>query len=128
MNTFENELLTCCLKHHIIKKEEKYVEIRGEFLFPSTFTGFQGHFPARPILPAVIQLITIRLVAEQTLTRDLFPSQYGKTKFRLIIEPEQPVIVELKLDISDKSVDCKFQLKQQDGKLFSDGNCRFIFC
>ena len=127
MNSFENELLACCLDHRMIKKEGNYVGIKGEFSFPISFTGFQGHFPTQPVLPAVIQLAIIRLLAEQALTRSLFPSQYGKTKFRHIVEPEQNIIAELKLNFTDKMADCEFQLKQPDGQMISNGSCIFEY-
>ena len=31
-------------------------ELRAGFLFPPEFIGFQGHFPGRPILPAVCEI------------------------------------------------------------------------
>jgi 3-hydroxyacyl-[acyl-carrier-protein] dehydratase len=31
-------------------------ELRARFLFPAEFLGFQGHFPGKPILPAVCQI------------------------------------------------------------------------
>ncbi len=31
-------------------------ELRARFLFPVGFIGFQGHFPGRPILPAVCEI------------------------------------------------------------------------
>lgn len=127
MNSFENELLACCLDHQMIKKEEKCVGIKGEFRFPVSFTGFQGHFPTQPVLPAVIQLTMIRLLAEQALTRPLFPSQYGKTKFRRIVEPEQNIIADLKLNFTDETVDCEFQVKQPDGQMISNGSCKFEY-
>lgn len=31
-------------------------ELTARFLFPAEFIGFQGHFPGRPILPAVCKI------------------------------------------------------------------------
>jgi len=31
-------------------------ELRARFLFPAEFMGFQGHFPGKPILPAVCEI------------------------------------------------------------------------
>jgi len=127
MNSFENELMSCCLDHRIIEKEEQYIYLKGEFSFPLSFTGFQGHFPTRPVLPAVIQLTIIRLLAQQALTRPLLPRQYGKTNFRSIVEPEQEIIVELKLNFSALNVDSQFQLKQLDKQKISEGSCTFSY-
>lgn len=125
MNPFEKELLACCLDHRVIGKEDANLHIISEFSFSASFTGFQGHFPVQPVLPAVIQLTMVRLLAEQVLTRRLYPSQYGKTKFRHIVEPDQIVNVDLKLHFTDEKVDCQFQLNHMDGRMISDGSCTF---
>ena len=31
-------------------------EVTARFLFPAAFIGFQGHFPERPVLPAVCKI------------------------------------------------------------------------
>ena len=31
-------------------------ELRARFLFPAEFIGFKGHFPGKPILPAVCEI------------------------------------------------------------------------
>ena len=31
-------------------------ELTARFLFPATFIGFKGHFPDRPVLPAVCKI------------------------------------------------------------------------
>jgi 3-hydroxyacyl-[acyl-carrier-protein] dehydratase len=31
-------------------------ELTARFLFPATFIGFKGHFPDRPVLPAVCEI------------------------------------------------------------------------
>ena len=37
----------------------------GSFVFPPAFTGFQGHFPDRPVLPAVctVQAVLVLMAA-----------------------------------------------------------------
>ena len=127
MNPFEQQLLSCCLDHQVVGKKENRLEVEAELLFPASFIGFKGHFPTRPILPAIIQLAMIRLLTEQTLTHRLFPNHYGKTKFRRIIEPEQKIMAELKLTLTEETVDCQFQLKQPDGQVISEGSCIFVY-
>jgi len=127
VNSFENELQACCLDHQVIETEAKHLNITGKFRFPASFTGFQGHFPSQPVLPAVIQLAMIRLLAEQALTQRLFPKRYGKTKFRRMIEPDQNIIVEFTLEFTNEKVDCEFLLKQPDGQMISNGSCIFEY-
>ncbi len=127
MNTFENELFSHCLHHHVIKQEENLVNTSSKFRFPASFIGFEGHFPGQPVLPAVIQLISVRLLTEKTLDQYLFPSQYGKTKFRQIVEPEQDIVIEIEMACEIKEVNCQFKLKQSDGQKISEGSCLFAY-
>lgn len=127
MNSFESELLDCCFDHQVINKEDTCVVVKGEWNFPLSFSGFQGHFPSQPVLPAVIQLTMVRLLAEKALNLLLFPSSYGRTKFRRIIEPERRVITELTLNVTENTVDCEFQLKQPDGQMICNGSNLFTY-
>lgn len=39
------------------------------YVFSDNFSGFAGHFPGKPVLPAIVQLLTVlSLVEEQTGT------------------------------------------------------------
>jgi len=125
MNHFERELLSCCIDHRIINRDENYVDVEGEFYFPDSFSGFRGHFPQAPVLPAVIQLTMIRTLAEQALTQRLFPTSYGKTKFRRVVKARQTIYATLKLNFVNPEADCDFQLKLPDGQLISNGSCVF---
>lgn len=127
MNNFEIELIGCCWNHRVIAKDKKHIEADGTFFFPQSFTGFQGHFPNQPVLPAVIQLTMIRLLAEQTLTQRLSPIQYGKTKFRHIIQPEQDVLTKINLTLEEQGVNCQYKIKLLDGQTISDGVCFFEY-
>ena len=127
MNDFENELISCCQEHCITKKGQNVIEAEGTFIFPHSFTGFQGHFPDHPVLPAVIQMTMIRLLAEQTLALRLVPQKYGKTKFRRVVQPEQNIITKINLTSDEQGVNCKYKLLQPDGQLISEGSCFFKY-
>ena len=43
--------------------------LTARFVFPAEFLGFQGHFPARPVLPAVCQIQAALAMLEAWETR-----------------------------------------------------------
>lgn len=66
------------------------------------FTGeerfFDGHFPGSPILPGFIQLKLAHEMAEEMCGRPLVLKAVKKMKFMKVIEPHQPVSLELEGD------------------------------
>jgi 3-hydroxyacyl-[acyl-carrier-protein] dehydratase len=57
MNEMERQVLAAALAE---PKRGSDGCVTQEFRFPEDFIGFQGHFPDRPMLPAVVQLMMIR--------------------------------------------------------------------
>jgi len=62
-----------------------------EFIFPSSFLGFAGHFPVSPILPGIVQIMAgiLAVGGGQPLTL----SKVVRTKFCRVISPGEPVLV-----------------------------------
>ncbi len=127
MNTLEKEIIACCLSHQTESPEPDRLIVTARWNFPSSFTGFSGHFIGQPILPAVVQLTLVRLLAEKGLHQSLFPEKFVKTKFRQIVEPALDFEVELKIDILENLVSCDFVLKKPDDTTISSGQCIFSF-
>ncbi len=123
MNSLEKEILTSCVKYTLTSSEEKHINLSGQFCFPKTFTGFMGHFPGQPILPAVVQLTLVRLLTEKGLDRRLFPSHFERVKFRTTIEPNLQFTAELSIVIGEKEINCKFALEGSANKRISSGHC-----
>jgi len=127
MNPLEKEIIDCCLDHRTESPEPDRLNIFAKWSFPTSFTGFSGHFTGQPILPAVVQLTLVRLLAEKGLQCSLFPEKFDKTKFRQIVEPEHRFGVELKITTLENRVDCDFILKKKDDTTISNGRCTFSF-
>jgi len=102
------------------------IVVKGLFVFADDYSGFAGHFPGRPILPAVIQLGIVRFLCERGLGICLEPQAYSRTKFRGVITPDQKVQVEVMLEKEEKTGwHGKFFLEGEDG-IISSGQCGFI--
>ena len=60
---------------------------RRRYLFGPDFPGFAGHFPGRPILPAVLQIMAATLLVEAAAGRRLLAAAIERAKFVLPIAP-----------------------------------------
>jgi 3-hydroxyacyl-[acyl-carrier-protein] dehydratase len=64
---------------------------------PADFPGFAGHFPGEPILPAVLQLMAVRLLAETLAGGSLEEVAVERLKFKGMVRPADPVEIRLSL-------------------------------
>lgn len=102
------------------------IVIKGLFVFDESYSGFAGHFPGRPILPAVMQLGIVRFLCERGLGMCLEPQSYSRTKFRGMITPGQQVEVEVILGKEEKTGwHGKFSLESKD-EVIASGQCGFV--
>jgi len=62
-----------------------------DYSFPLDFSGFSGHFPERPVFPAVLQLLVAQQLAEQLLERSLTGLVVDRAKFLSQLLPEKRV-------------------------------------
>jgi 3-hydroxyacyl-[acyl-carrier-protein] dehydratase len=63
------------------------------FVFPPNFSGFDGHFPGYPILPAVVQIEAGVLLAEEMGDGGLSLTSVERAKFQKEINPNMVVRV-----------------------------------
>ncbi len=56
-------------------------EVTARFLFPPSFIGFQGHFPGRPILPAVCKVQAALAMLEASCEREVRLREIVSAKF-----------------------------------------------
>ena len=65
----------------------------GRYLFTELFAGFDGHFPEHPILPAIVEIMTVvSLVGEQTGCRQRLAA-VEEAKFLVPVRPNQELLV-----------------------------------
>jgi 3-hydroxyacyl-[acyl-carrier-protein] dehydratase len=118
-------LPTCISSLMIEEKGDAMMTVNAKCIFPATFSGFKGHFPQKPILPAVIQLATVRCIAELALKHPLQVKEYSRTKFKAMISPNEEVLFHLSLGKITTGIQGKFKILSQDQKTIASGNCNF---
>ena len=96
-----------------------------EFLFKSDFSGFQGHFPGNPILPAIVQLITARESIIEQMDKELVITKITRAKFQKMITPDTPFTVIWNITGEEDSFICKCIL-ETDGETASSFNITLI--
>jgi 3-hydroxyacyl-[acyl-carrier-protein] dehydratase len=124
MKSLQQELPACCQELKVERQDHR-LSISSLFCFPTSFLGFAGHFPDMPVLPAIIQLATIRHLAEMALERQLVPIGYGKTRFRGVISPDENIHCSLLLEEVKDQWKGRFSIKRMNGGLVADGSCTF---
>jgi 3-hydroxymyristoyl/3-hydroxydecanoyl-(acyl carrier protein) dehydratase len=123
--TIEDALPSCVSAVDIAPAPDGRKEITAECLFPATFPGFQGHFPKRPLLPGIIQLVSVRNIVEQATGRNLTVKRYTGTKFKLPIEPGQQISVQITIEPSPHAIQGKFKIRSTAKKIISSGSFSF---
>lgn len=88
------------------------------YVFTTEFTGFQGHFPGTPILPAIIQIMTVRNAIAEQMESQLQVTQIARTKFMKTITPDIPVTAIWNVREQDDCLKCKCTL-ETDGEAAS---------
>jgi len=91
-------------------------QIIGIFAFEPHFPAFEGHFPGRPVLPAVVQLATVRFLAAKHLGKQLVPTCIDRAKFKAMVGPKEHVAITIRLDQSDNDVTISFSITTEKGK------------
>lgn len=115
--------LKACLKG--IRVETKTVSelvVTGNFIFSKEYCAYQGHFPGKPILPAIVQLAAVRFVAEEALESTLFPVNLSKVKFKGMVQPGDEIVVHLSLTVETANWQGGFKLLRDTGEVLTTGH------
>lgn len=91
---------------------------------PPDFPGFAGHFPEQPVLPAVLQLLAVRLLAESLLTTALTPVGGERLKFKGMVGPDEAVNLRVSLRDQAGLLKGEFRL-DRDGAPIASGTLHF---
>lgn len=66
------------------------------YLFTPDFPGFSGHFPGYPIVPAIVQILTVISLAREETSLPLRLESVEDAKFLTPIRPDQEILVQYK--------------------------------
>jgi 3-hydroxyacyl-[acyl-carrier-protein] dehydratase len=67
--------------------------VERSYRFGADFPGFAGHFPAYPVLPAVVQILTALLLVEEQGGGELELLSVENAKFLQQLRPDEEIVV-----------------------------------
>ncbi len=88
--------------------------VSAEFCCPVDFLPFSGHFHGQPVLPAVIQLVFVRLLVSDFLQTDLQTVGTGRMKFKGMIRPDERINIRVALKKDGELWQAVFKLKKME--------------
>jgi len=112
----------CCRDWQAARGDNGSVNITGTFVFPPSFHGFSGHFPGKPILPAVIQLSAVRSLLETALGQRFRLRSIDRTRFKAMILPEEVIAAEIGLEPAVHGWCGSFSLRRPGAEVVASGN------
>ena len=81
------------LARHLVGVERVGGRIVGRFRLPAAFTGFQGHFPGRPVLPGVCEIMAVVATWQKWTGRVTTIHEVVSAKFLASVLPDQEMAV-----------------------------------
>ncbi len=109
MRTLREEIMTCAEGQVRILGANQGCELT--FHFGDDFTGFRGHFPGHPILPAFVQLMMAECAIRRHRGAPLSLRRVERGKFLKPIGPNESVTVCWQEQQQDKGLRCSFTLR-----------------
>lgn len=93
MKQREEHSLQCAVQDALVRLEESSGPERLEaaFCFASDSVAFAGHFPGRPVLPGIAQIMAVALVAGKGAPPPV--QSIKRCKFMRPVLPEEPLAV-----------------------------------
>lgn len=82
------------LLHHIADHEDG--KITAEISFPKNFTGFEGHFPGKPVVPGVCKVLSVVALLELSSKQKVYLRTIVLSKFMLPVTCQEKLTIELR--------------------------------
>ena len=98
--------------------------ISAELCCPPDFPAFVGHFPGQPVLPAVMQLVVVRMLAAELVQAPLETVKIGRMKFKGMIQPDEKIQIRVAVDKIDGQWHTVFKLSKLES-VVSSGDIYF---
>jgi 3-hydroxyacyl-[acyl-carrier-protein] dehydratase len=109
MRTLREEIMAC--SEGPVQTLEAGRGWEATFRFGADFTGFRGHFPGHPILPAFVQLLTAECAVRLRNDRPWSLRRVERGKFLRPIGPDEPVTACWQEQPGDEGLRCSFTLR-----------------
>jgi 3-hydroxyacyl-[acyl-carrier-protein] dehydratase len=87
--------LAGCLSDLLVDRDN--AAVTAQLCCAPDFPGFAGHFPGQPVLPAVLQLLAVRLLAESAVGAPLSPVGVERLKFKGMVAPGETIDLRVSL-------------------------------
>ncbi|MEE4241957.1 MAG: hypothetical protein V2I36_10865 [Desulfopila sp.] len=114
-----------CINDVYVEEQAEKLKVSARCIFSPSFCGFAGHFPENPILPAIVQLATVRTLAEQALQQTMVPETYSRVRFKSMVKPDQVIALQLDLALSGNRCRGKFHIRSQPDTVVANGSFSF---
>ncbi len=115
VQTVIEQLKASCKKHHLAMGSEEGLTAESQFIFEESFSGFEGHFPGEPILPAIMQLAALRLTVELCTEKKFILKGLNNNKFKGIVRPLDLLSITVKLKEKDNGFNGSYTMTVGDG-------------
>ena len=110
------------MKFPVIRSQTIDGEIRRfELDIANDLIWFKGHFPARPVLPGVVQLDWAIKLAQQHFGHQDVPREVLRLKFKSVVVPPQILVLTLSRTSATEAI---FEYTSH-GNIYSQGKLRF---
>jgi 3-hydroxyacyl-[acyl-carrier-protein] dehydratase len=102
-------------------------ELTARFLFPPEFVGFQGHFPERPILPAVCEIQAAIAMLEASSKRRITLKEIVSAKFSMPVTCGEEVMYLCSVAMQDSQIAVLKTNVTKHGKSVAKFKLRVVF-
>jgi 3-hydroxyacyl-[acyl-carrier-protein] dehydratase len=114
MRTLREEIMSCADGPVRVREADRDYEMT--FRFPDDFTGFRGHFPGHPILPAFVQILMGQCALGLRGDRSWTLRTVDRGKFLKTIQPNRPVTIRWREQPEGNGLRCTFTLLVKNEK------------
>ena len=80
------------IEQYLSGPDESDGNLTSRFIFPQEFTGFQGHFPAKKVLPGACQIQCVLTTIEKGLQRELSLKEIVMAKYFSPVLPDEEIV------------------------------------
>jgi 3-hydroxyacyl-[acyl-carrier-protein] dehydratase len=108
-------------------REAEKGSLTARFVFPAEFLGFQGHFPGRPVLPAVCEIQGAIAMLEAWKKTEVVLREIMLAKFSAPVTCDEEVAYACSMEMEDRDGAVVKATLAKDGKRVARFKLRVAF-